>query len=78
MRMVSAVPGNLLSRTITHMRRFGMVLVIALIGVVVLAVAGPELPGSSIFSQAGQTLRDFAAAIAEWIGFSVRGFAPEA
>jgi hypothetical protein len=56
-------------------RRFLLVLVIALIGLAFLALLGPELSEDNILSDAGTAIRDIVAGIGESIGFSTRGFA---
>lgn len=58
------------------MRRFFLILVIVMIGVVLVAIVGPELPGNTFLGSFGTAIRNVGAGIAESFGFSVRGFAP--
>jgi hypothetical protein len=56
-------------------RRFALLLVIALIVVAFLAVVGPELGEGTIIGGIGTGIRDMVGAIGDSIGFSARGFA---
>jgi hypothetical protein len=56
-------------------RRFFLILVIAMIGFVIIAIVGPSLPEDNFINGIGTGIRNVVGGIGESIGVSMRGFA---